>query len=106
FISVKGYGSLELNSHFELGCQIVSFQGQASWSNTNIGFMTCISDGFCTTHSKDNFKFSGNSSGIFVIINPLLEKDDHTEWTCFHDTMTSSYTVEIRSAHPTDQTKP
>ncbi|XP_063443290.1 uncharacterized protein LOC134723660 [Mytilus trossulus] len=105
FISIKGYGTLELNSQFELGCQIVSFQGQASWSNTNIGSITCMSDGSCTTLVKDNFNFSGNSSGIFVIINPLLEKDDQMEWTCIHDNMTTSYTVEIRSANPTEQTK-
>ncbi|XP_063443003.1 uncharacterized protein LOC134723314 [Mytilus trossulus] len=97
-ISIKGSGSLNLNSHFLLACQISTFAGPATWSNSNMERISCHNGGFCDLKTKNNFKFSGNTSGIFVIIDPLLKKDDHMTWTCFYDSTNISYTVKIHSS--------
>lgn len=57
--------------------------------------INCDNGGFCDLKTKDNFKFSGNTSGIYVIIDPLLKKDDLMKWTCFYDSTNISYTVKI-----------
>ncbi|VDI51478.1 Hypothetical predicted protein, partial [Mytilus galloprovincialis] len=94
-ISINGYGALISNSQFVLACEINSFDGQATWSSTYLLSNTCNSKGFCTIFAKENLKFSGNSSGIFILMNPLLEKDDQIKWTCFYGLTNTSYTVDI-----------
>ncbi|XP_063416787.1 uncharacterized protein LOC134699025 [Mytilus trossulus] len=103
-ISIVGYGSLQLNSPFVLACYIPSFNNSgATWSNTNLSSNTCDSNGFCQKPTVGNSNFSANESGIFVEIDPLLEKDDNIKWTCFYDSKNISYTVEIGSSNPTGQ---
>ncbi|XP_076109156.1 uncharacterized protein LOC143078017 [Mytilus galloprovincialis] len=103
-ISIEGYGSLKLNSHLLLACQISSFEGPATWSNSNMQRITCHKTGFCDLKTQDNFMFLGNTSSIFVIIDPLLKKDDQMTWTCFYDSSNISYTVKIDSSHSSSQT--
>ncbi|CAC5387357.1 unnamed protein product [Mytilus coruscus] len=103
-ISIKGYGSLKINSQLLLACQITSFNSGATWSNSNMPPINCDKGGFCDTFSKDNFRFSGNTSGIFVMIDPLLKKYDNMTWTCFYNSTNTSYTVKIDSSQSSSQT--
>lgn len=100
-ISIKGYGSSEVNSQFVLACYIPSFtkmfSSGATWSTDNAYFspITCTSGGFCDIISRDNYKFFGNASGIFVVIDPLQNKDNQMAWTCYFLSARISYTIKI-----------
>ncbi|CAC5416042.1 unnamed protein product [Mytilus coruscus] len=102
FISIKGYGSSKVNSQFLLACYIPSFNSGATWSTSNayITPITCTSGGFCETVSRDNYRFFGNASGIFVVIDPLQHKDNQMKWTCYFASARTSYTIKINSELP------
>ncbi|XP_063439691.1 uncharacterized protein LOC134720985 [Mytilus trossulus] len=98
-ILVKGYGSSKVNSKFVLACYISPFSSGATWITDNAYFptITCTSGGFCDTVYRDNYRFFGNVSGIYVVIDPLQHKDNQMKWTCYFASARTSYTIQINS---------
>ncbi|XP_071149706.1 uncharacterized protein [Mytilus edulis] len=98
-LSIVGKGSFEAGSALLLSCIIPTFTGFALWYRDNVLYAYCTPD----TCDTDKPMVNSNTSGIFVLIDPLTMTENGTEWGCSHNFYNTFYTVFVQPSITTNQ---
>ncbi|CAC5370294.1 unnamed protein product [Mytilus coruscus] len=93
----KSSGSEKVGNLLTLQCDILPFDGPATWSRGSSRSLTDCTQDFCSNTRDGRFSFGHSFNGITVAIYPVKAADDNVSWTCSSSGKTESYTVILRN---------